>query len=237
MENLNSLKAKLTDKYLEKGLATFLNPYSYLQVRSKLDTLEQFDSVFVDGQLLVLYFKLLGVVNVQRTSFDMTSLAPPFFRRAEEKSKTICLVGSTGEEISSAVSEILLAYPKLNIVHYRNGYFAEDERDAELDLILNLAPDFVIVGLGAPLQEQFLVDLKQKGWVGGGLTCGGFFHQTATGINYYPKWIDSAHLRWAYRIWDEPKLFKRYFIDYPKALVFILWDFKIRPIIKIFKYN
>lgn len=232
MDPLDSLKSKLTDKYMEKGLATFLNPYSYLQIRHKLDTLEAFDNIFVDGQLLVIYFKLLGVANVKRVSFDMTSLAPLFFQNAEETNKTICLVGSAEQEISSAMSEILLVYPKLNIVHFRNGYFAKGERDTEMDYIRNLAPDFVVVGLGAPLQEQFLVDLKRKGWMGCGFTCGGFFHQTAAGINYYPKWVDRANLRWAYRIWDEPKLFKRYFINYPKALVLIFWDLKIMPIIK-----
>ena len=86
-------------------------------------------------------------------------------------------------------------------------------------------PDIIVCGMGAPLQEQLLVDLQNIGWIGTGYTCGGFLHQIASNIQYYPIWTDKYHLRWAYRIYDEPKLFKRYFWEYPKFLMVFIYDY------------
>jgi N-acetylglucosaminyldiphosphoundecaprenol N-acetyl-beta-D-mannosaminyltransferase len=82
----------------------------------------------------------------------------------------------------------------------------------------------VIVGMGAVLQEKFLLTLRSLNWQGAGYTCGGFFHQTADTITYYPKIIDQLQLRWAYRIFKEPKLFLRYSIQYPKFIFILLFD-------------
>ena len=107
----------------------------------------------------------------------------------------------------------------------RHGYFSQDDdRSVVIKKIFQLDPDYVICGMGTPLQEYFLLDLKKEGWKGEGFTCGGFFHQTANRIIYYPEWINRFGLRSFYRMYDEPKLIKRYFIDYPKAVVFILYD-------------
>ena len=80
-------------------------------------------------------------------------------------------------------------------------------------------PNIVIAGMGSPLQEHFLISLRKKGWGGLGFTCGAFIKQTAKNINYYPKVFDKFHFRWLYRLFDEPKLFGRYFFEYPKVLL------------------
>ena len=83
--------------------------------------------------------------------------------------------------------------------------------------------------MGTPLQEKFLIDLKKNGWSGIGFTCGGFLHQTSNNIIYYPNWIDKFSLRAFYRMYDEPKLIKRYFLIYPLAILLFLYDlFKFR---------
>ena len=101
---------------------------------------------------------------------------------------------------------------------------ANDDSIKAIEIILALKPSIVVVGMGTPRQEQFLVDLKEAGYNGTGYTCGGFFHQTAGKMDYYPNWADKFHLRWLYRIIDEPKLFKRYTVDYSWFLVVFLYD-------------
>src|SRR5690606_4597421 len=110
-------------------------------------------------------------------------------------------------------NEYVKLYPDLKILGSRSGYFSDDQE--KNDFLMHLAavdPDIVVVGMGTPFQEEFLVKLTQLRWSGMGFTCGGFFHQTAKkGSSYYPRWVDKLQLRWLYRIWDEPKLIKRYF--------------------------
>ncbi len=213
----------IDSRYLEGGNNTFVNPYSYLMLRNN-PVLDDVDNIMIDGGLFVMLYNMLLGKKESRISFDMTSLAPKVFKQAEESGQSLYFVGSKQEEISQALEVIKSEFPKLNIIKYRNGYFLGNEWQEEIDAVSELNPDIVIVGMGTPIQETFLIDLRKKGWTGTGFTCGGFLHQTAKGIQYYPKWIDKLNLRWMYRIYDEPKLFKRYTLDYGNFLFVFAYD-------------
>jgi len=224
---IEQIRERLTDsiELTEYGLFTFLNPYSYLKLRKSEISLDQFEKIFVDGQMLCFIFRLFRIVNIQRRSFDMTSMAPLVFHNAEKTKKKVYLIGSKADEIKKATKFILKEWPELNIVGNRSGYFHGNERELALKEIIDIKPDLVIVGMGALIQEQFLIDLNKGGWEGVGYTCGGFFHQTSsTGIVYYPPSFDKLNLRWLYRIYKEPKLIKRYTIDYVHFLIIFMWD-------------
>ena len=101
--------------------------------------------------------------------------------------KSIYFIGTKPKIIDKAIENIKESYPKLNIVGFRDGFVKDEERKSILESIKQLHPDIVICGMGTPLQEQFLVDLQNSGWNGVGYTCGGFLHQTAENIQYYPR--------------------------------------------------
>lgn len=209
----------------EKKLITFLNPYSYLIARKDINLFSNF-TIKIDGGLLVKTLKIFGFKNVIRESFDMTSLAPIVFSNSIEKSSSIYLIGTKPNTIDIAIRNIKEIYPSLNIVGYKHGYIKNEiEKKEILQDICKVNPDIVICGMGTPLQESFLLDLQNIGWQGTGYTCGGFLHQTAENIKYYPEWIDKYNLRWAYRIYDEPKLFKRYFVYYPLFFIYFTKDY------------
>ncbi|MDR5733108.1 WecB/TagA/CpsF family glycosyltransferase [Caballeronia sp. LZ025] len=117
-------------------------------------------------------------------------------------------------------------FPALNVCGSRNGYFLCDlDRIDALRDVLDPKANVLICGMGSPYQERFLHELRKLGWRGTAYTCGGFLHQMAKkGARYYPAWIDRLQLRWAYRIYDEPTLFKRYFFGYPVAVFFVIKD-------------
>ena len=103
-------------------------------------------------------------------------------------------------------------YPKLSIAGFRNGYFSSDaEMNKEASHIVELNPDFLIVGMGALMQEKFLLKVKKMGYQGIGFTCGGFVHQTAMNrMHYYPDWVDKMNLRFVYRMYKEKHTRTRY---------------------------
>lgn len=208
------------------GLVTYLNPYSYLAARRNVTLFGKFDEIHIDGIALVLFLRWFGVADVRRESFDMSSFAPEFFKSATAEGKNVYMIGAKPEEIALAVDRISERFPSLLIAGYRHGYFESDAEKAELlGSLAALAPDYVICGMGTPLQETFLVELREAGWKGTGYTCGGFFHQSAERLSYYPGWIDRLNLRWAYRIYREPKLLKRYGWEYPKFVWCFLADY------------
>lgn len=225
---LNVLLERIDTDPMSKGLHTFLNPYSYYVARNHPEVFEAFDSIHIDGGLLVKVLRVFPKVrSLKRVSFDMTSLAGPVFERCSSENLRMFLIGAKESEITDAVSVFRQAYPDLDICGYRNGFFESSScRETAIDNIRNLNPDVVIVGMGTPLQEQFLLDLRHSGWEGTGYTCGGFFHQTGSGsLEYYPRWINRLHLRWLYRMYDEPKLVRRYFTYYPLFFILFALDF------------
>lgn len=206
-------------------LVTFLNPYSYMVSRGCNDLFQRFSVLHPDGALLALVLKIAGS-SAKRVSFDMTSLAPVVFERCVRDGLSVGVVGGAPGVAEAAVECFRSRFGAgLNFVVVRDGFFStKNDRDEALESIKRIGPRVVIVGMGTPLQERFLVDLVDSGWSGIGFTCGGFLHQTAfKGARYYPSWINTLNLRWLYRMFDEPKLVKRYFTYYPA----FLWQFAV----------
>ena len=179
---------------------TFLNPVSYLSALAEKALFSRFDGIFADGSILVSAIKIV------------TSLAPALFRYAEDNGKSVYIVASRQEQVEAAVDVFISKYPGLTVAGYRNGYFeSEEEQDWEAEHIVKSNPDFLIVGMGAIIQERFLLKVKDAGYKGIGFTCGGFIHQVSHNVaDYYPRWVDRMNLRFAYRMYKEPHTRKRY---------------------------
>lgn len=208
----------------KKGLTTFVNPYSYYLLRKNESIIDNLDNVFIDGISLVYFFRLFNL-KAKRYSFDMTSIVPVLVDYCIRNEKSVYFIGSLEKEINSSILLLKRNYPDLNVIGYRHGYFkTTDSYNSVLDEIVKLNPDIVVCGMGTPKQEGFLIDLNSAGFKGVSFTCGGFLHQSAPNLYYYPKFIDRLNLRWLYRIIDEPKLLKRYLFLYPLAFVFIFKD-------------
>lgn len=225
--NLYEVLTERLGRNAREGVVTFLNPYSYFVARKHADLFLDFDEIKIDGMMLVRVLRLLGIRQVTRESFDMTSLAPVVFEQGAEAGKTFYLIGGEEGVAEEAVKKIKSSYPGLRVQGVEKGFFRDAEhRKQVIEDIIGLNPDVVIAGMGTPYQECFLLDLKNASWRGMGFTCGGFLRQTAKGgIRYYPRWVDAMNLRWMYRIYDEPKLLKRYLFYYPLSMGMLVFDY------------
>lgn len=191
---------------------TYLNPVSYLIARKHIPLFSQMDGIFADGGLLVKAINLLYGKKVTRRSFDMTSMAPDLFAFADEHKNSVCIVASKDAQLQKAIAIFSNQYPNIVWKGCRNGYFSsQEEKEQTIKDIIQLYPDYLIVGMGVVAQEEFLLQAKQMGFKGIGFTCGGFIHQTAENdIHYYPDWIDKFNLRFLYRMYKEKHTRKRY---------------------------
>lgn len=194
---------------------TYLNPVSYLMALKNLALFKAFDGLFADGSILVAAISLLYWKRVRRRSFDMTSMAPALFDYAEEHHSSVCVVASQQKQMEKAIAKFSIDYPNIQWVDCRNGYFAHHEEMSEAaKKIAQDQPDFLIAGMGAKMQEKFLLMCKEAGYKGIGFTCGGFIHQYAENkhMAYYPEFFDKWNLRFIYRFMVEKHTRKRYMI-------------------------
>ena len=196
-------------------LVTFINPHAfYLSKKNPkyLEYIKQFDATLPDGITVKKSINRFLKEKSERISFDSSSLALPVFKLCEEKNYKIVLVGGEEGVSDRASKTIKSTFKKINIVGSFNGFIPKNKLSVK---IISLSPDIVICGMGAPHQEELLLDLKNIGFTGAAFTCGGYLDQLSDRINYYPKWIDRYNLRFAYRIFKEPRrLLKRYLVEY-----------------------
>ncbi len=214
------------NSFSDTKLTTFVNIYTYGILRRTPELLEAMDQIHFDGLLMVKLMRILGF-KADRKSFDMTSLANEVFKSSANLGARIYFIGGK-PGVAEAASKILTSeFPGLIVLGAEPGYFStQKERRTVISKIVQLHPDIVIVGMGAGEQERMLVDLKQAGFSGCGYTCGGFLHQTAFGnLHFYPRWIDKAGLRWAYRSFREPKVIRRLLVNYPISTFSLILDF------------
>ena len=122
---------------------------------------------------------------------------------------------------AAAARKMRKDYPGLKIVGVHNGYFDEKEEKKILEDIKKHSPSILLVGLGAPKQENWMYD--HKGRVGGVMIgVGAGFDYHAGNIKRAPAWMQKLSLEWLYRLAQDPKrLFKRYLVTNTRYLYLI----------------
>lgn len=93
-----------------------------------------------------------------------------------------------------------------------SGYGVDD--DLVCERIRAAKPDVVLVALGNPLQEQWILDHAQKLPPALYVGVGALFDFLAERAVRAPVWVRKLHLEWFFRLMQEPKrLWKRYTVD------------------------
>jgi N-acetylglucosaminyldiphosphoundecaprenol N-acetyl-beta-D-mannosaminyltransferase len=207
----------------ETFLTTFVNPSSIKLARhnpSFAQALNRFDAVLPDGVGVSRAIEKLQKREACRISFDSTSAALPIFELGSDLDLGVALVGGGEGVAARAASQLQRHFPKLRIVAAMSGY---GDLEAKREHLLRANPGIVVCGMGSIAQEDFLISLADQGWRGCGFTCGGYLDQLDGGLQYYPGWVDSLNIRFAYRIFREPhRLWRRYLVDYREFCILYL---------------
>ncbi|MGY1594295.1 WecB/TagA/CpsF family glycosyltransferase [Geodermatophilus sp. SYSU D00708] len=186
---------------------TWLNHHTVQTVLDSGLRLDEFDYIGIDGLYLV---RLLGRGSLPRTSADL--VIPRLLDRAKSCPR-LALIGTTTAALNEA-SQVISCYasnPK--IVLALNGFDELLDVDALAQSILSKDIDFVILGLGSPLQDSYALGLQKAGCSQQLiLTCGGWLDQVGR-ENYYPPFAYRFKVNWLIRLVREPRrLWRRYTI-------------------------
>jgi len=223
---IRGLLPKITDQiefYKESQTVCYVNVYNYQIFRKYPELVQRIDCFTLDGIALAKFLRVFANKRIKRKSPDFSSYFKEYFDYLNTNHKRVFFLGGSDEDIESFVLLVGTEYPRIKIVGYRSGFQLDESRIIEQLIIEKV--DSLIVGMGSPKQELFILKAKDKGFKGSCFSCGAFFSQTACkGIAYYPSLITKLHLRWIYRIYQEPKLFKRYFVQYPIGILYLLRD-------------
>lgn len=131
----------------------------------------------------------------------------------------IYLLGARQEQVQRAAEHIRKAYPSHTIVGLRNGYFQADETDEICAAVAETKPDLLLVAMGNPRQEQFIVGNRDKLGATVTMGVGALFDFLSGSVVRAPGWVRAIGCEWVFRLLQEPRrLFRRYVIGIPRFL-------------------
>lgn len=142
-------------------------------------------------------------------------LAWEFCRLAEREGLGIYLLGARPQVLERAASRLVAAFPRLKLLGRHHGYF---EGQGPLAEIRGLRPDILLVALGFPRQEEWILRNRCCG-AGVMMGVGSTFDIWAGRYPRAPLWVQRAGLEWLWRGFQDPRRIVRFW-----AIPFLLYQ-------------
>lgn len=186
---------------------------------------EDADLVFCDGSGVMLAARLLGGRIPERITYADWAWRLAAFACTEGLS--LFLLGAEPGVAERAARELRTRFPDLNISGVEHGYFdrtpGSRENEALLRKVNAARPDILVVGMGMPLQERWLMENRHRIDAGVSLTGGAVFDYVSGGLRRGPRLLTDNGLEWLARLLLEPRrLWRRYLIGNPLFLFRVL---------------
>lgn len=176
-----------------------------------------------DGKPLSIISKKRGFSEAERVTGP--DLMGEIFAISEKKGYTHYFYGSTEETLTKLNHKLKKKYPNIKIVGMHSPPFRDLTKAEDIYITKQINEsnaDFVWVGLGAPKQEIWMSNHKNKvNSVMIGVGAG--FDYFAENIKRAPNIIQNLSMEWLYRLLQDPKrLLKRYFFTNIKFIYMII---------------
>lgn len=209
IRHLEALEVILRALNEKKTLTVFTpNPEIVMEAYHDMsfrEILNQGDLVVPDGIGVVIGSRLIGRALPERVAgYD---LVQAMFSSIAKSTYTVYFFGAKEGVAQQAQQAMEKAYPGLKIVGCHHGYTQNTQE--VLKHIQKVNPDIVLIGLGAPRQERFIIEhreqLANKVLIG----VGGSFDGMAGIVKRAPDIFIKLGLEWFYRLIKQPSRFIR----------------------------
>jgi N-acetylglucosaminyldiphosphoundecaprenol N-acetyl-beta-D-mannosaminyltransferase len=175
------------------------------------------DYVHIDGMPLILFGKLLGYPLQRKQRVTYADWVWPLMAEAAQKGWRIFYLGSKPGVAEKGARLLREKFAGLQIAT-AHGYI--DTRREGADNIAILAainayrPHVLMVGMGMPRQEYWILDNLENIHANVILTSGACIDFVAGAVPTPPRWMGRIGLEWLYRLGSEPKrLWRRYLLE------------------------
>jgi N-acetylglucosaminyldiphosphoundecaprenol N-acetyl-beta-D-mannosaminyltransferase len=178
------------------------------------DFYSKVDYVHIDGMALIFLGKLLNLPFKREHRVTYADWVWSLMAQAADDNWRILYLGSKPGVAERGAAILRNQYPGLKIATV-HGYFTPgSQNQAVIDQINSYQPNILMVGMGMPRQEEWIlanVDQIKANIV---LPSGACIDYIAQEIATPPRWMGQVGLEWLYRLATEPKrLWRRYLVE------------------------
>ncbi|MEE4353780.1 MAG: WecB/TagA/CpsF family glycosyltransferase, partial [Desulfatiglans sp.] len=165
-----------------------------------------------DGAGVVLGAKMLGRNIPKRLTWaDWGWMLASYLA---EQQHSVYLLGGPLGAASETAKRLKERSPTLRITGTHHGYFQKSgaENMRVIKQINDLNPDVLVVGMGMPLQEEWILrnhsQIRAKVFV----TAGAAFEYLSGSLRRCPQWMADSGMEWLFRLLLEPKRMARRYL-------------------------
>ena len=188
--------------------------------------------VLADGAPIILASRLLGAPLKERVAGS--DIFPLLCGKARDRGLRVMLIGG-GEGVAQKAAENLSSrYPGLDIVAHTpsSGFDSKpDECDRIVELINELRPHLLFLGVGTPRQERWIARYQERYCPCVSIGVGASLDFEAGRIRRAPLLMRKTGLEWLFRLLREPRrLYRRYLIDDMRFITLVFREARLRKI-------
>lgn len=184
--------------------------------------------IHIDGMPLIYWARLLGYKATPEHRVAYIDWIHPMMELAAAKQWNVYYLGGEPGVAEAAAQKLRDTYPNLRLKTH-HGFFTWEESDVIIRDINEWNTNLLLVGMGMPRQEHWIVDFKDKLKANALLNAGACFDYIAGVKPTPPRWLGKLGLEWLFRLLSEPKrLASRYLYEPWFLIPYALNDLRTR---------
>jgi N-acetylglucosaminyldiphosphoundecaprenol N-acetyl-beta-D-mannosaminyltransferase len=175
---------------------------------------EAADLVYFDGMPLVFWARLLGLRVSRQHRVTFLDYKEQLFALADELSWRVFYLGGKPGVAAKAARQVSESYPNLTL-RCHHGYLETDaDNERVIAQVREFRPQFVLVGMGMPIQEQWLLRNHHHFPSTALIAVGAGFDYLAGEVPTPGRWLGAIGFEWLSRLCSEPRrLSYRYLVE------------------------
>ncbi|MGB7414744.1 MAG: WecB/TagA/CpsF family glycosyltransferase [Thermosynechococcaceae cyanobacterium] len=219
---ISDLNALILDAIASKTRSVIANHnlhsiYLYHRDRKMRSFYAEADVIHVDGMAIVLLGKLLGLPLRREHRVTYADWVYSIMAEAAQHHWRVFYLGAKPGVAEDGARLLRRQYPSLQI-EVAHGYFdsrpQSDENQQIIDTINAYRPHILMVGMGMPRQEHWILENRDRLKTYVILPSGAAIDYVAGHVPTPPRWAGRWGLEWLFRLFSEPKrLWERYLIE------------------------
>jgi N-acetylglucosaminyldiphosphoundecaprenol N-acetyl-beta-D-mannosaminyltransferase len=162
---------------------------------------------------LIMWGTLLGFPLKRQNRIPFLDWHETFFALAETKGWRVFYVGGKQSSIDKGKEILKASHPNLSI-RYHNGYLTDSDLPALYDEIRAFQPNVLLVGMGMPIQERWILNAFEHVRANIIVNGGAMIEYITRDQLPPPRWLGRFGMEWSYRLFNEPRrLAYRYLVE------------------------
>ena len=182
--------------------------------------LEASDHVFGDGTGVRWAARLQGVRL--RSNLNGTDLIPAFMRDANGGGLRYYLLGASPEVVARAAAVTTARFPGWRLAGHHHGFLDSAASDQVVAEINALRPHLLLVGMGNPIQEQWIAANRDRLETNLAIGVGGLFSYLSGDYRRAPLAMRRLGLEWFAVLLTQRQKWRRYVLGAPAFLLSVV---------------